>query len=615
MLDLETAINLMKKYGYTSTTVHPYIYMVNNVIGVCYSFIDERFGVLERVALFRTSSEMDDFLKKYQWFKINGKKNNVTMKLDDYENPSPNIIYLRNGHVMAFDEMFNLEKYDNLEVQQKALNEVGRYISEAASLMDYYNARKDEQTKFFKHIDDILKKHKQTYYDLQLLVDKYNGTEHDRKISNLETRDLDSGININMERALKERLSQYKSNPPSKQEAIDFIEEVWNLCHNLELNKLYYQNKVYEQQLINDTKHGVKKIEFMKSILDSTNFFKKDLDNAFLKIDKELAGTDVVLNDDYVNKKIEEVNQKYSYYDKLDVLKVNTYLNETLVNSNYATLAIKYSQKEEKSEENIVLNYEAVIANLKEQFNSLSIVEQNSLILYFSDFGRLFNTIMKVDNYASISKEELVKNLERLTVFKDLKNIFYTNIKTSVELSSNEAFKKSIFANYDFSSLESFLESCINTLNIVKNIKGLVLNSDVDVFYITKDYDRVSKMSIVDTTNNVSRVNSIVKEGEKVVLSTLLKGSSILYSPRIIEFGDGSLTAKYSVKERTNDFISFAIQGLRFKNIDKPIVVSKYSSEVENKEGISIVNKLIITVKNTFFLTELSNKEVNKNEG
>ena len=67
MLDLQTAIDLMKKYGYTSTSVYPYIYKTDTNVGICYSFVDDHYGILERVAIFRTSQEMDDFLKKYQY--------------------------------------------------------------------------------------------------------------------------------------------------------------------------------------------------------------------------------------------------------------------------------------------------------------------------------------------------------------------------------------------------------------------------------------------------------------------------------------------------------------------------------------------------------------------
>ncbi|MDE5888631.1 MAG: hypothetical protein K2H20_01280, partial [Bacilli bacterium] len=64
MLDYDTAIELMKKYGYSSTTTHPYVYQNGESLGICYSYEDEDFGVLERIKIFEDKESFEFFLKQ-----------------------------------------------------------------------------------------------------------------------------------------------------------------------------------------------------------------------------------------------------------------------------------------------------------------------------------------------------------------------------------------------------------------------------------------------------------------------------------------------------------------------------------------------------------------------
>ena len=48
MLDFDAVLELMKKYGYSSTSIHPYIYQNGENIGICYTYIDDEYGLLER---------------------------------------------------------------------------------------------------------------------------------------------------------------------------------------------------------------------------------------------------------------------------------------------------------------------------------------------------------------------------------------------------------------------------------------------------------------------------------------------------------------------------------------------------------------------------------------
>ena len=614
MLDLQTDIDLMKKYGYTSTSVYPYIYKTDTNVGICYSFVDDHYGILERVAIFRTSQEMDDFLKKYQWFKVNGKKNNVTMVLDDYDSPSPNIIYYRNGHMMANDEMFNLDKYDNIEVQKHELDEIDKYVLESANLMSYYNDVKDQQLEFVKKLDDKIKEQRKIYYDLQILVDKYNNSNEERVLlESAAVTDL-AGINIDMERALKERLSQYKSNPPEKKEAIDFILEIWNLTKNLELNYENLENHYKEMVIDFDNEIASQKIEFMKQLVEGKkrfNPFKKDIVKQFKKIDMANSSKILEDHDTYIEKCKQDVEYKYSFYEKLDILKTGEYLKETKLNNNYAELAIKYSDFANKEEINIVLEYEEVIKLLKEQFQNISAKTQNALILYFSKYKDLFEIILDIDDYDTRDVKDVIVSLNSNKLYKDLKKKLYDNVKESLSLDINKDFVSSIFASYDFTSEETFISSCISTIKYLRECNDLILPSDADVFFITDNYDNLTKPHIVDTTTNVAKIYGAVKSGDsKSLLVTLKKGMPVLYSDRYVDLGEGN--SKFAVRERNDNNICFSLVDASINKSDVPITVAKYSSKPIPDSGISIVDKLILSVKNDFYKLTINKMIISK---
>lgn len=620
MLDYLTALDLMKKYGYTSTSVHPYIYKHETNIGVCYSLIDDVFGALERVAIFRTKEEMDDFLKKHQWFKQNGKEKKVTMTLDNYETPSPNIIYYRNGHIMASDEMFNLEKYDNLEQQKKELSEVDRYILEADTIMEVYNQIKEEQGEYAKHIEQLTKEKREKYFHLQELIDEYNRSVYDRKMLDVEHKNPFLGVNISLERSLKERLSQYKNSTPERKEAMNFIEEVWNLSKALELNEEYFNNKKVEKELVNEIHIANKKIEYMESLLEKGIpflLFKKDLQKAFQKIDKEVASSlSSLLTEEDVAKIKATIETKYSYYSKLEPLETADYLTEARQNNNFAQLATKYAVKEVKIETAKQMQYDEIIADLTKQFKKLSIGEQNALILYFSEFQDLLQLILNIENYSNIPVSELITLLEKEQAFQKYKQEYYENCKEALTLPSNEAFKKSIFSNYDFTSLDTFITSCLKTIEIAKSIEKMTLKSDTKVYFVTEDYDTLSRPDILMMITSINALNGANKdEDEKTILANLKAGMKVLYTDRVVDFGDKSKTTTYSTKTRKENTIAFSSDKHEFAKVEQPIIVAKYNSTPSKEDAILIVDKLNLINKNTFYVVDISLKNKNGNEG
>lgn len=612
MLDLNTALEILKKYGYTSTSVHPYIYKNNDTIGVCYSFIDDKYGFLERVALFRTADEMDDFLKKYQWFKQNGKNNDVDMLFDRYDTPSPNILYYRKGKLMAADEMFNIDKYEEQAEIKEELGIVSTYVDVASELMAYYEEIKNTQINFLKTVKELLKEKRQKYYELQTLIDKYNDYSKTRRIVEGDNLSVEAGINIDIERALKEKLSQYRSNPPERKVAIEFIKEVFVLCMNLELNTNYLNGFIIEHNVKNELVIVNTKIEFMNKIMkDKDNpLITKDLTKEYERIDKAMSKTQSSVVPNFVENCSNAIKQKYSYYDLIEPLKIMSYLEEVKTNKNYQEVANKY-KKEKKIEEEVpeLYDYEDVIEDLNEQFKKLPIQSQNELIYYFS-FQDLFNLIMKIPNYDTLEVSAILSNLEENEKWEEIKEKAFDNVKMALAIPKNDVYKKSVFASIDFTSIETFVTSLIKIISNLKQKKELVLKALTEVYFVTEQYDSLEKLEIVNTTLDIGYINGQVasNNSKKAVLANLNKGVYVLYSDRIVEYAKDK-ELEFTTKLREKKTLSFVISNTMLQKVPDLVVVTKYSANIVKEGEINIVDKLNINVKNEYYKVIFNNKE------
>ena len=321
MVDKDTALALLKKYGYDSASLHPFLYHKDNTIGVCYSFVDDNFGILERVFFFNNVEEMDQFLKEFQWCKNNGKNNNVRMVLENYETVNPKVIYLRNEKVMVKGEMFDIERYDQMERDKKQMDKMSRILLEASNLVDYYDTNKNAQMDYFRNVLNLNNELRQKYFDLQKEVDVFNKVDINRQLRLLPTNLGDCGISVPMEIATKDRLSQYKSVHPAEEEAIDFIHDVWELNMNLELNDYYFKSQKEENSILNETKVVNEKMTLIKDINSKRrNFFGTNLIKKFRDINRKCKEESAVLSDEYIVNAVENIKKKYSMYNNIDYL-------------------------------------------------------------------------------------------------------------------------------------------------------------------------------------------------------------------------------------------------------------------------------------------------------
>ena len=314
MLDFDTTFELMKKYGYSST-VHPYIYQNGESIGLCYSYIDEDFGTLERIKLFEDADTLEDFLKKLDWVKVNGKKYHVRMALDNYESINPKVMFLRNEKIMVEGEMFDIDNYDYRESQRLQMDDVSKVIYEAGDLLLVYDEMKGRQLQYLKSIVRLKNKLRQKYFDLQTEVDKYNKYKVERALVLLpEVADI--GINEMLEINIKDRYNMYVTQRPTYEEAVEFLKEVWELNKSLELNVKYYEALKEENDVRNELKVVEQKLSLMQDLNDNYKpLFGVDLVGKFRKINRVCKKYSNTISDSFISENINTINRKYAVFN------------------------------------------------------------------------------------------------------------------------------------------------------------------------------------------------------------------------------------------------------------------------------------------------------------
>lgn len=608
MLDLDTALDLLNKYGYTSIQVHPFVYQDGDTIGLCYTYIDEDYGLLERIKIFNNAEEFDEFLKMYNWVQTNGKLHHVRMILDNYESINPKTMFLRNEKIMVEGEMFEIEEYDSREAMRVNMDPVSKIIYETGDLLLVYNEIKNRQLQYLKNIIKLKNALRRKYYDLQKEVDKYNKVKVERML-NLLPEVTDSGINDSMEASIKDRYNVYVAQRPSYEEAIGFLKEVWDLCLQLELNTKYYQAMKEETDIRNETKVVEEKLTYMRELNDNLKpLFGTDLIGKFKKINKDCKAVSSEISVDYINQQMDTVNRKYSFYDKIDPLYTSDYLREATQNSNYNDLAIKYA---------VGTNYEViskyktplneVAASLSVQYrDKLNIDEQAVLMLYNNPKYRQFcDAILNIESFENVPIKTVLRELNKLKGFSKLKSECYDSVKRRIDDPSNGKIKASIFANYDFTSFDTFIGSLVKELAKLKAVnEKMILNGDINMYVFVKKVEEMNDRLFVMTTNDLLSLVEQAKVNKGMVGIVLLKeGTPVLYSPYYFDLGDiygKGVSPEMFVKEMINFEILVDVSDIIINIDPNKTYVTKYYSEPNVVGNLSIVDHIKMDFKTKF---------------
>ena len=609
MLDMSILLDLIRTYGYTSTTNHPYVYKKGDTLGICYTYHDEIYGDLERVRFFESKDELEDFIKRYAWFKENGLRYNVRMALDNYELVNPKVLFIRNNKLMVKGEMFNIEEFDIIEAKKPSMDLASRLILEAGNLLLIYDETKSRQLEYLKSFSSLKNIIRSKYCDLQKEIDIYNSFEIKREAELLpETVDL-SGIDENSEKVIKDRYNQYRIRPPEIDEAAVFVNDVWNLNLAIEINRNYYETQVEENDLRNELRAVNKKLDYIMKLNDNVSaLFKKDLNKGFAAIDKVVANSTVSIPKNYVQDKINDIEKKYSHLDKLSIYHLADYLKEAMNNTNYDDLVKKYPKD---SKDDIVINKKPIneiAADLFVQYrDKLTPNEQALLILYNSKYREYFEALWKIKDIDTLSVKNIIKKLNSIKGFSKIKSECFDSVKARVNDPVNSTIKQQLFFDIDFTDYKTFVKSFVNLSNKLKQMEyKLFLADDIIMYYKAPISYRIYDEKLRLVTNDLNGIiNDMNVKKDVIGVVDLKKGTPLLYSPYVLDFGDIYSKDKepnlaMNIKEMVNFDLLVNLSNLDINKETNNVKVARYYSDPVPFEDINIVDEISLLDTITF---------------
>lgn len=600
MFSVDAALSILKKYGYNSNAFHPFLYCKGNAVGLIYSYIDECYGILERSVIFKNINDLDLFLKKLQWYKINGKVNGVHIELSNYEIVNPQIIFIRNNHVMSDYEIFNIKNFDKREEKYKSLSHNKRLIAEAQDLMDVYYIKKEKLNKavnnFYKKENEL----KRYYNNLQLLINQYNGKEFSTEFKeNYDTYEYKD----ENENKIDVQLAKFRNSDVDNSDAQDIIKMVWNLNKNLELNKDYLEALKSDDGLEEEMRLVITKIDFMKELLKKKKkIFRKviDLKKAFNNIDNSSTFKNIYGND-FDKKVVSFVNNKYDAFEKINEFKLCEYLNDFVGKSEYdiEKNIKKCSSIEVLDNIQYCVDLEKIKASLTREFDkNLSEDEQAALILYTSIYKDIFDMIMSIDNYNEIKINDLISLLNITVGFNQVIDNSFNFIKKIVMQDCNSEIRSGIFKNVNFKSKEAFIDSIRNNINYLSNVNNKIkCNYNLRLYFDIKNIDDLGKDRFIFTSCSIS--NFVYKNNKsRVIMANIYKGLNVLFSPKYLKLPiPNAYNQKMELIDEVNPQIILDSKDILIHKGDNVTILSKFNENIVTEKDYKYVDAFNLDYK------------------
>lgn len=555
MLNIKEIINIIGGYNINSTKYGPTIYHNKNEVGLCIEIKDSLFGFLNRYFTFTSKDQLENFLKSYSWYKNNQKKYPLTLKLDKYNTPNPNILYFYNDELLTLDKMLNIDSLK--EVEKNNQNEEVKkefYLESIKELTNYFINLKNNKINNIKEKNNLKTEENDLKHELIKELSNYYGKSKNfsKKAITLEiiTNNFDVTTLLNNIDSLQDK------------KEVEVKEYLTILINNIKAEELseknlinLYSNEIYKYNI----KILNKQINFVKNkIASEKNFNIKG--SASHNIDAELksflssVSKPIPIND-FLNEHKNAINNKYSSINCDNAAKIlcnKTIIEKAIIKENY--------------------NEEEIKKDLRNQFDNLDSKTKARLILYNSFYKPICNFIIN-NNYPSI--EEIKSSFDW--------NYYYNEISDIVYNENNTHYLTKYFEYLDFKNLDSYINSIIEICKTMNNTKMNLLNK-LKIFYLedTNKYKLFTINPIYDTT-------------KKVFTTELNQTNNIIYIPDQIE-----------IDENTLELFTITTKNIYLKcNIEESldtIIVTKYNKkQIKDKENKCIITTNLIKDKDYLF--------------
>ena len=552
MLQIDEALQILKTYNIYSKKYEPTIYQNNNEIGLCLDIKDSLFGYLTRIFLSNSKDDLNDFLRKYFWYKENHKKYNIKLKLDDYYTKTPKIIYEYQNVSLSLDEMLNMKNFIEKEKEEKKEEEQKKqYLESIRELTNYLMNFKALKENIKQEKNKLKTEENDLKFELLQQLTTYYGRE---KVLEKKVVTLDFPSNID-NTSLIENLKNIENK--SIKEIEDYLRTLINIIKAEELDEKnlvnIYSNSVYQYN-INILK---KQIDFVKSKINAEkNFNLKG--SKIHNIDEELKSflrTNVAPTkiEDFLNENKQKIEDKFnSITNILSATKIIT--GHQITNNSIEKL------ETDKIEQ----------PNLLNEFKSLPPNTQANLILYNSIYKPICNYIID-NNYPPI---ELI-----ITSFDF--NHYYQELEEIVFNENNNHYLINYFKEINFKNLTNYIHSLIMICKDLENT-NFKTNEKITLFAA----DNQHKYLHLTNLPSSNKTNLVEASGNLLFIPAKLE----------IDWDNLEINLMESMDYYTKD---------KLVKEEKNITLAKYNKKDIEKDDIIVTTDLILESEITFTKSHL----------
>ena len=552
MLQIDEALQILKTYNIYSKKYEPTIYQNNNEIGLCLDIKDSLFGYLTRIFLSNSKDDLNDFLRKYFWYKENHKKYNIKLKLDDYYTKTPKIIYEYQNVSLSLDEMLNMKNFIEKEKEEKKEEEQKKqYLESIRELTNYLMNFKALKENIKQEKNKLKTEENDLKFELLQQLTTYYGRE---KVLEKKVVTLDFPSNID-NTSLIENLKNIENK--SIKEIEDYLRTLINIIKAEELDEKnlvnIYSNSVYQYN-INILK---KQIDFVKSKINAEkNFNLKG--SKIHNIDEELKSflrTNVAPTkiEDFLNENKQKIEDKFN----------------SITNILSATKIITGHQITNNSIENLE-TAKIEQPNLLNEFKSLPPNTQANLILYNSIYKPICNYIID-NNYPPI--ESIITSFDFNHYYQELEEIVFNE--------NNNHYLINYFKEINFKDLTNYIHSLIMICKDLENT-NFKTNEKITLFAA----DNQHKYLHLTNLPSSNKTNLVEASGNLLFIPAKLE----------IDWDNLEINLMESMDYYTKD---------KLVKEEKNITLAKYNKKDIEKDDIIVTTDLILESEITFTKSHL----------
>ena len=549
-MNKEVLLKLMNKYGFYSLKKEPFLYVQNETIGFSLTFKDPLYGELTRLFIPKSEQEAEDFLKKYHWYKKNGSKFNVEIKLSNYKQENPQISFVKDNQELSVDELLelsteNIIKKDTLKKNEMYNKKCQRTIFLLKEILQNKVAMAKDTLENYKKLQNELKAQTE---NLQKYLKKYSKGKI--SVADIETKEFANPI-----------IAKVFPTVNTKEELEKQIDELINEIKNVEQN----EDLIYQKYALIKLPLMIKDINAKVSLLEEYSKKKKGLfskkeniEEKLDKIDEESVLKEIVTLENYKQNEINRLKEKYAMLPDLDKRTIGDFLIE------FDNLNIEEPKIEEEKEV-IKLSYEEIMEELEKGFDNRPNEEKRILILYHS-----------------ILKHLLLKK----TLISDKEIEEFINVLNNP---NNIMIKIKYFRDIDLSSPKKFISSLKEEANKILSFSPDYMKGDINVFFKgpkiikAEDYLFASNKRILSPSQN--------KENDMNFIASLKKGSPVFFIPNEITYdieNDENL-----IQKTKQPFFLIDMQKNELSKTNSDIInVVRYQNVFETQDKMNIVTNL-----------------------